>query len=264
MSIRGGDGDTFQKNCIEFNLYEPRRDKTVKGQLLGTAVLDFADYGIVKESLSLSAPISCKRTYRNTAQPLLFLKIQSVERIRTSSSSKDSLIREVSMDSNHGESVSALMSEEYAEEAEFTTDDDGSSQSSLAVASLTADSNGSSSPHKEKQINTAEIQQKSNEFGKQAEGTQQNVVNGGRELKVQLSSEEGKLSPPISEKTMAELHHQTERHIDSGFSYLVDDKNASSIGAENLLGWTNNAPPNSSTDEETTENMKSLQKKEES
>ncbi|KAK4392886.1 hypothetical protein Sango_1759400 [Sesamum angolense] len=325
MSIRGGDGDTFQKNCIEFNLYEPRRDKTVKGQLLGTAVLDFADYGIVKESLSLSAPISCKRTYRNTAQPLLFLKIQSVERIRTSSSSKDSLIREVSMDSNHGESVSALMSEEYAEEAEFTTDDDGSSQSSLAVASLTADSNGSSSPHKEsepavnhsapdakvdsvqdqfiakpheeqatksylnpagissrsssmdlssdiewisKKITSQSLQSsqleetdkqqksnnKSNEFGKQAEGTQQNVVNGGRDWKVQLSSEEGKLSPPISKKTMAELHHHTDKHIDSGFSYLVDDKNASSVGAEDLLvAGRTNAPLNNSTDDETTE-----------
>ncbi|KAL0344115.1 UNVERIFIED_CONTAM: hypothetical protein Sangu_1298900 [Sesamum angustifolium] len=325
MSIRGGDGDTFQKNCIEFQLYEPRRDKTVKGQLLGTAVLDFADYGIVKESLSLSAPISCKRTYRNTAQPHLFLKIQSVERIRTSSSSKDSLIREVSMDSNHGESVSALMSEEYAEEAEFTTDDDGSSQSSLAVASLTADSNGSSSPHKESepavnhsardakvdsvqdqfiakpheeqatksylnpagissrsssmdlssdiewiskkitsqslqssQLEETDKQQKSNnnsnEFGKQAEGTQQNVVNGGRDLKVQLSSEEGKLSPPISKKTMAELHHHTDKHIDSGFSYLVDDKNASSVGAEDLLvAGRTNAPLNNSTDDETTE-----------
>lgn len=40
MSIKGGDGDTFQKNLIEFNLYEPRRDKMVKAQLLGTAVLD--------------------------------------------------------------------------------------------------------------------------------------------------------------------------------------------------------------------------------
>ncbi|KAK4417881.1 hypothetical protein Salat_2200800 [Sesamum alatum] len=327
MSIRGGgDGDTFQKNCIEFNLYEPRRDKTVKGQLLGTAVLDFADYGIVKESLSISAPISCKRTYRNTAQPLLFLKIQSVERIRTSSSSKDSLVREVSMDSNHGESVSALMSEEYAEEAEFTTDDDVSSHSSLAVASLTADSNGSSSPHKESEpagnhsaryakvdsvqdqskpdeeqatksyVNSAGISSrslsmdlssdiawiskkitsqslqssqleetdkqqksniKSNEFGKQAEGTQHTVVNGGRDLKVQLSSEEGKLSSPISEKTMAEVHHQTDRHIDSGFSYLVDDKNASSIGAEDLVvAGRTNAPLNSSTDYEAKENYK--------
>ncbi|KAL2495749.1 nucleolar protein gar2 [Forsythia ovata] len=76
MSIKGAEGNTFQKNCVEFNLYEPRRDKTVKGQLLETAILDLADYGVVKESLSVNAPINCKRTYRNTAQPLLFLKIQ--------------------------------------------------------------------------------------------------------------------------------------------------------------------------------------------
>ncbi|KAK6117486.1 hypothetical protein DH2020_048764 [Rehmannia glutinosa] len=139
VSTKGGDGDTFQKNCIEFNLYEQRRDKTIKGQLLGTAVLDLADYGMVKENLSVSAPINCKRTYRNTAQPLLFLKIQPVERSRTS----PSLMREASMDRNRAESVSALMSEEYAEEAEvasFTTDDDDvSSYSSLAITSTAAD-----------------------------------------------------------------------------------------------------------------------------
>lgn len=146
-SIKGGNGDTYQKNCIEFNLYEPRRDKTVKGQLLGTAVLDLAEYGIVKESLCISAPINCKRTYWNTAQPFLFLKIQPVDRSRQSSSSRDSLMREASIDRNNFESVSAL-SEEYAEEAEvasFTTDDDASSHSSLAVTSA-AESNGSSSP----------------------------------------------------------------------------------------------------------------------
>lgn len=147
MHIKGGNGDAFHKNCIEFNLYEPRRDKA-KAQLLGTAVLDLAEYGIVKENLTVSAPINCKRTYRNTAQPFLFLKIQSVDKSRT----RDSLMPEPSMARNHGESVSALMSEEYAEEAEFTTDDDVSSHSSQAVTSSAADSNGSCSPLKEVQI----------------------------------------------------------------------------------------------------------------
>ncbi|KAL2538183.1 uncharacterized protein Fot_19574 [Forsythia ovata] len=135
MSIKGAEGNTFQKNCVEFNLYEPRRDKTVK------------DYGVVKESLSVNAPINCKRTYRNTAQPLLFLKIQPFEKSRTSSSSRDSLTGEASMDRNHGESVSALMSEEYAEEAEVSTftDDDISSHSSLAASSI-VESIGYSSP----------------------------------------------------------------------------------------------------------------------
>ncbi|KAL2556913.1 uncharacterized protein Fot_01652 [Forsythia ovata] len=147
MSIKGAEGNTFQKNCVEFNLYEPRRDKTVKGQLLGTTILDLADYGVVKESLSVNAPIISKRTYRNTAQPLLFLKIQSFEKSQTSSSSRDSLTGEASMDRNHGESVSALMSEEYAEEAKVSTftDDDISSYSSLAASSV-VESIGYSSP----------------------------------------------------------------------------------------------------------------------
>ncbi|KAL2554732.1 uncharacterized protein Fot_08351 [Forsythia ovata] len=147
MSIKGAEGNTFQKNCVEFNLYKPRRDKTVKGQLLGTAILDLADYGVVKESLSINAPINCKQTYRNTAQPLLFLKIQPFEKSRTSSSSRVNLTGEVSMDSKHGESVSALMSEEYVEEAEVSTftDDDISSHSSLAAFSI-VESIGYSSP----------------------------------------------------------------------------------------------------------------------
>ncbi|KAL2500159.1 C2 NT-type domain-containing protein [Abeliophyllum distichum] len=138
MSIKSGNGDTFQKNCLEFNLYEPRSNKMVKGQLLGTAVVDLAEYGVVEESLSINAPINCKRTYKNTAQPLLFLKILPVKR------------RETSMDRNHSDSVSAMTSEEYTEEAELAsfTDDDVSSHSSLTVSSSVVDTNGCSPHHK--------------------------------------------------------------------------------------------------------------------
>ncbi|CAI9766697.1 unnamed protein product [Fraxinus pennsylvanica] len=156
MSVKGAEGSAFQKHCVEFNLYEPRRDKTVKGQLLGTAILDLADYGVVKESLRVNVPINCKRTYTNTVQPLLSLKIQPVEKSRTSSSSRESLIGEASMDRNHGESVSALMGEEYAEEAEVAmfTDDDVSSHSSLA-ASSGVESIGYSSPQNKENITVA-------------------------------------------------------------------------------------------------------------
>lgn len=142
LSIKGGDGATFQKNCLAFNLYEPRRDKTVKGQLLGTTIVDLADYGIVKETLSLSAPMNCKRAFSNTAQPLLFFKIQPVEKDRTRSLSKDA---------NGSESVSALMNGDYAEEAEVGsfTDDDVSSHSSVAVSYSTLESNGGSPTNKE-------------------------------------------------------------------------------------------------------------------
>ncbi|KAJ9564047.1 hypothetical protein OSB04_000013 [Centaurea solstitialis] len=126
MSIKAGDTETFLRNCIEFNLYEPEGTKRV--------------------------PMTCKRAFGNTAQPMLFLKIQTSERNnRVRSSSSDGLIREGSSDKNYSESVSALMNEEYAEEAETSsiTDDDISSQSSMVAASSTFGSNGNSSPHRE-------------------------------------------------------------------------------------------------------------------
>lgn len=146
MSVKGGDGDAFQKNCLEFNLYEPRRDKIVKGQLLATAIIDFAEYGVLKEALSISTPMNCKRSFKNTNQPVLCMTLQSVEKARSNSSSRDSLSRTVSLDNGGGESVSVLMNEEYAEEAEIAsfTDDDVSSHSSV-----TASSNGGLRPRNE-------------------------------------------------------------------------------------------------------------------
>ncbi|KAK4363158.1 hypothetical protein RND71_018399 [Anisodus tanguticus] len=130
ISIKGGDrdGDAFQKNCIEFNLYEPRRDKTVKCQLLGTAIINLAEYGVVKEGLN---PFERSRM--------------------SSSSSREVLTREASIDCSCVESVSTLTSEEYAEEAEIAsfTDDDGSSHSSVAVSSSANGSNCGSLPQGE-------------------------------------------------------------------------------------------------------------------
>ncbi|KAI3765559.1 hypothetical protein L2E82_15596 [Cichorium intybus] len=124
LSIKAGDSDTFLKNCIEFNMYEPRRDKTIKGQLLATAVVDFAENGVVKDGLIVSVPMNCKRTFSNTTQPMLFLKIQASDKNnRVRSSSRDSLVREGSVDRN------CLMNEENVEETESAsiTDDDVSS-----------------------------------------------------------------------------------------------------------------------------------------
>nr|GMC67182.1 uncharacterized protein LOC109180610 isoform X1 [Ipomoea batatas] len=151
ISVKGGrDVDTFQKNCIHFSLYEPRHDKMAKGQLLGTATVDLAVYGIIKARMSITAPINCKRSYRNTAQPLIFLKIQPVEKVQMRTLLRDGLMREASLDRNVTESVSTLMSEEYAEEAETAsfTDDDVSSHSSLPFTYSAAESN-CSSPQKE-------------------------------------------------------------------------------------------------------------------
>lgn len=128
-SMRNGDADVFQKNSLAFNLYEPRREKSLKGQLLGTCIVNIADYGILKETLRISIPMNCKRSYRNTDQPLLFIKIQPFEK---SNSLKERFSKEVL--ENSSDSVSAIMNEEYAEEAEIAsfTDDDVSSHSSTS------------------------------------------------------------------------------------------------------------------------------------
>lgn len=157
ISVKGGDSATFQKSFLELNLYEPRRDKTVKGQLLGTAVVDFAEYGVVKEAQSISVPINSKRIYNNTSKPLLYLKIQSIEKGRTSSSSRESLSKVSSMEQNGGESVSALMNEEYAEEAEIAsiTDDDVSSHSSVALSSSAFETIGGLSHYSHEVMNNS-------------------------------------------------------------------------------------------------------------
>ncbi|MED6222760.1 hypothetical protein PIB30_067492 [Stylosanthes scabra] len=148
MSVKHSVADVFQKNYLEFNLYEPRRDKIVKGQLLGTAIVDLADCGAIKEPLSVSVPLNCKRNYRNTDQPLLYVKIEPADKNRARSSLKESHPKEVLKDNNGGDSVSTLMNEEYAEEAECAsfTDDDVSSHSSI-VAATNPESSGSIPPH---------------------------------------------------------------------------------------------------------------------
>ncbi|KAI3473856.1 hypothetical protein Pfo_028037 [Paulownia fortunei] len=270
VSIKGGDGDTFQKNCIEFNLYEPRRDKTVKGQLLGTAVLDLADCGI--------------RTYRNTVQPLLFLKIQPAERSHTSSSSRDSLMREASMDRNHAESVSALMSEEYAEEAEvasFTTDDDVSSHSSLAVTSSAADSNDSSSPqNKENETvavngsaGEAKVDHVPDQFVAKPDEEQttkshgNSAGNSSRSSSMDLSSDIAWISKRITSQSfqssaLAETEKQQNSNIKSNepekeAEGIQENVNASSTGSEDLiLAGRTNSPLNGFTNDEIREKHK--------
>lgn len=151
VSIRNSTADVFQKNCLEFHLYETRRDKTVKGQLLGTAIIDLADCGILRETLSIRTPLNCQRNYRNTDPPLLFIQIEPVEKSRARSSLKDSLLKEVPKETNDSESVSALMNGEYAEEAEIAsfTDDDVSSHSSAAAVTTSSESSACMPPEHE-------------------------------------------------------------------------------------------------------------------
>lgn len=129
--------DKFQKNFLEFSLYEPRKDKVAKGQLLGTTIINLADYGIIEDVITISAPVNCKKNSKNTVQPVLFLKIQPIDKISSNSSPKISLSKEASAEKDGQESVSELMNEENDDESEIAsfTDDDVSSHSSRTIAS---------------------------------------------------------------------------------------------------------------------------------
>ncbi|KAK9108445.1 hypothetical protein Syun_024456 [Stephania yunnanensis] len=135
--LRSGDGEAFQKNYLEFNLYEPRRDKAVRGQHLGSAMVDLAEYGILKETVIISAQMNCKRSFRNTAPPVLVIKIQPFDKHSSSSIAKVPQSNELSSGKDSKDSVSALMNEEYDEESEIAsfTDDDVSSHSSVTTSS---------------------------------------------------------------------------------------------------------------------------------
>ena len=180
VSRKGTGRENFQKNSLEFCLYEPRKDKAGKGQLLGSAVINLADYGIIKESLTISAQVNCKRGFKSSAQPDLYVNVQPLNRDSPSSSSKDSLSKEVSLDKDISESFSQLRdsptptssskgslskelsldkdrsesflqlanegNDEEAEIASFTDeeDDDVSSHSSRTITSSALETTGSS------------------------------------------------------------------------------------------------------------------------
>lgn len=224
MSIKNGDMGVFHKNLLEFNLYEPRRDKTVKGQLLGTAIVDLADYGVINEITNVTVPMNCTRSFRNTSQPILYLKIQPYDRVRSSSTLSGKLAKESSLDKNVGDSISALMSEEYADEAEVAslTDDDISSHSSAL------ESNGASpSPNKE---NGAEMGKDPNGMGTESQDHKKSDMRVGSESKDNLKDFSshgifmdgpcGPVSPnnaPASLSDTSEL--ETESNSESTFAY---------------------------------------------
>ena len=134
--------DSFQKNYLELYLYEPRKDKVAKGQLLGSAVVNLADYGIIKETITISTPINLKKSSRKKEQPVLYLNIQPFDKDGSSSSTKGSLSKEVSLDKDGSESVSESINEGKDEETEivsFTDDDDLSSHSFQTISSSVFD-----------------------------------------------------------------------------------------------------------------------------
>ncbi|KAI4366920.1 hypothetical protein MLD38_022721 [Melastoma candidum] len=141
---KSGNSDVFVKNILEFNLYEPRMDSIPKGQLVGTATVNLAEYGIVKEPLDVGISFKCKRSFRNMSQPILYIRVQPVDK-----SGHHVLPQASSVASAESESVSTLGNEEYLDEVastSFSDEDEEIRSSSSGVA------NGSS-PRKIQQVN---------------------------------------------------------------------------------------------------------------
>nr|GEU98662.1 hypothetical protein [Tanacetum cinerariifolium] len=99
------DRDKFQKNYLEFHLWEPRKDKPNKDQVLGSAIVNLGDYGIIENVLNLSLPIIWKKSSKSVAQPVLYISIQSNDRDETNSS-RSSLSTQSSLDKYGQESAS--------------------------------------------------------------------------------------------------------------------------------------------------------------
>ncbi|KAK9675465.1 hypothetical protein RND81_11G008600 [Saponaria officinalis] len=111
----------FQKNNLEFNLYEPKKDKAINGQLLGTASVNLAEYGIIRDTQTVAVPITIKVS-KSTNQPILLVQIQPFD--------------------NAGiESVLRMMSEDCDDDLEIASitdddDDQGLSRSSTGLRAV--------------------------------------------------------------------------------------------------------------------------------
>ncbi|XP_019191038.1 PREDICTED: uncharacterized protein LOC109185556 [Ipomoea nil] len=77
--------EEFKKNCLEFHLYESPRENASQGQLLGTASINFADYGVIRDALAISVPMNCKKSSKGLLQPSLYVKVQPVDKNRQES-----------------------------------------------------------------------------------------------------------------------------------------------------------------------------------
>ncbi|XVF60082.1 hypothetical protein PTKIN_Ptkin08bG0014900 [Pterospermum kingtungense] len=246
MSVKGKEADVFQKNCLEFNLYEPRRDKI---QLLATAIVDLAEYGVIKETLDISVAMNSKRSFSNTAQPILFIKIDRIYKGQNSSSSKNSLSKDLSLDEKGSESVSALMDEEYDEEAEAAsfTDDDVSSHSSVTVSSSTLESNGTSLPRNEENGSVTLIDCKGEVKGEHTLASKLNLERTN--VATQMTQHENSKGNS-SYSSSTDLSSDFESSVDACASTLPEEDNAvthkvhlssSSLANENTMVETNSS-----------------------
>ncbi|XP_042024335.1 uncharacterized protein LOC121771582 [Salvia splendens] len=128
--------DKFQKNNLEFSLFVPRKDRA-KGQLLGTAVLNLADYGVIESLLSINVPLNLKRSSNGSVQPALVIGLEPVEKESSNSSPSVGLSKQTSLDNDNDDLEIASIADD--------DDDDASSRSSRTAGS-SAFEVGTSSP----------------------------------------------------------------------------------------------------------------------
>ncbi|CAN7124239.1 unnamed protein product [Brassica rapa subsp. narinosa] len=138
LDPKGGAENKFQKNLLELHVYDAKKkDKGVKNKLLGSAVVNLADYGVLTNTVPVGAPFTFKKSSRNDANSEIYLTIEPAgedddEGYRSSCSSSQPKLRG-SVDKEGSEFSLASLTDD---------DDDASSQcSSTRRVSLSAMSN---------------------------------------------------------------------------------------------------------------------------
>ncbi|XP_019176710.1 PREDICTED: uncharacterized protein LOC109172030 [Ipomoea nil] len=156
--------DKFQKNLLNLYLYEPRKDKASRGQLLGTATLNLADFGAIEEDMSICTPVNSKKSSKSFEQPSMFVTVQPVHKDSSSSSSKVSLSKRTSTEKDEQSIADSVNggNDDQSEIASFT-DDDVSSHSSLDVTSSSTEAAKAPPPQHEKDG----VESAKNNFGRE-------------------------------------------------------------------------------------------------
>ncbi|KAI9168962.1 hypothetical protein LWI28_004552 [Acer negundo] len=219
---------SFQKNYLEFYLYETGKDKVVKGQVLGSAVVNLGDYGIIKEAIAISTQINLKKSSKNVAQPVLDLIIESLYKDGSSPSRKSSLSEESSLDKDGSGTFSELTNEDIAA---FTDDDDGVSSHSSWKNSASALETTRRSP--------AQSYKNGSESAKDGTGK----VNQDPTLPSSVASAKQEVNPVVGT-------HKNINHVDINTGQVRYENSLNSL-EEDIKNWRNNR---NGPDEATTSN----------
>ncbi|KAF8091833.1 hypothetical protein N665_0433s0002 [Sinapis alba] len=77
LEPKGVDDKKFHKNLLQLHVYDAKKkDKGVKNKLLGSAVVNLADYGVLTSSVPVGAPFTFKKSSRNDANSEVYLTIE--------------------------------------------------------------------------------------------------------------------------------------------------------------------------------------------